>query len=556
MPDPATLPRELFLQVLYHVLGDSPDQWPHRPIQVPPEWCLVNRNWYRAATPLLYSWFEFDGHPGKIYSLWVFWLTILERPDLAVHVRHLRLLTQFKAPRLPEDAAGMYREAAPLAKKKLAEAGLGNVGDPEGDLNQGNNLPILALILLYCPRLVSLALHVAVVDPYLDALLASAVIRHWETGNAPLRLAFQSLRRLHIATDEEASPSDGSPSSIAVELTGKRRPSCIGKRRPFLRLPNLQELRLIDAVLESDVDTPSEDTSLTELTIVFNSPVENLRPVLQYTTKLTKLSLSLDTVNEQFDVSIHQKLWDAILPLRHQLEYLDLFEPPKPVPWNKRHELPKPFLLNDHLSFCCPLYQFTKLRQLCITPRLLLGNNCAHTPSLKFVSHLPRSLQSFALYGRSSQRIIEGIECLEDEISAIPLNKPLLLPLLLSIVIDSPNPPRRLQHLWRSNVPGKHIADICVRKRIMWHTNSGLLLLEGGRKTFFAIRTHNNIPTSPDNTLARLKKRRAADIVPMGLNVQGYRGVLNESSFDKWAKRVGVWEPGEDGRMWGPAPEW
>ncbi|KAL4951179.1 hypothetical protein BDW69DRAFT_170680 [Aspergillus filifer] len=68
---------------------------------------------------------------------------------------------------------------------------------------RGDNQPMLDLILLLCPNIVSLRLHVATVDPYLDAVLASAVVRDWK-GKTPPMLAYQSLRTLHIATAEAA----------------------------------------------------------------------------------------------------------------------------------------------------------------------------------------------------------------------------------------------------------------------------------------------------------------------------------------------------------------
>jgi hypothetical protein len=102
----------------------------------------------------------------------------------------------------------------------------------------------------------------------------------------------------------------------------------MNKQRAFLRLPNLQELQLIDAQLDDDLSTlEPEENSLTQLTIAFRSPVENLQPVLDYTTKLTHLSLSLSITGRHYDLQMHHDMWNALLPLRNQLVYLDIYSP-------------------------------------------------------------------------------------------------------------------------------------------------------------------------------------------------------------------------------------
>ncbi|KAL3449916.1 hypothetical protein BJX65DRAFT_305928 [Aspergillus insuetus] len=219
MPDPSGLPREVFQQILYDVIGGKPDQWPHIPC--------------RAVTPLLYAYFEFDGRRKNMMSFWCFIFTILDNPELAIHVRHLTFTDQLKPSRRVADDIDKYCKLAPTFSEELAITGLDAVGFPQEHVEVGSHRPMFALLLLHCPRLASLHFHVPSQGPYLAAILLDAIVRRWEGQPSP-KVALQHLRRLCVAIAE-----------AKVEEPERRfwvqAPVYIEKEQPFFRLPKLED---------------------------------------------------------------------------------------------------------------------------------------------------------------------------------------------------------------------------------------------------------------------------------------------------------------------------
>ncbi|KAJ0417937.1 hypothetical protein BJY00DRAFT_195169 [Aspergillus carlsbadensis] len=522
MPDPASLPREIFLQIIYDAIGGKPDQWMYCYSVLPADLCLVNKNWNHELTPLLYSRFEFNGAAENVASLWGFFRAITLRPELAAHIRMLGLTSAYK-PARPPKTAGLYRRNAKLVQRAVTQASLGHVGDAEAELRQADHRALVALILAHAPNLAMLQLHVARVDPWLDTILAHAIARRddIDSSDTPEAVAFQSLRTLYLAS-AETPPINARSTAQSHNVIY---PARMNKQRAFLRLPNLQELQLLDAQLDDDIASiEAEENSLTQLTIAFQSPVENLTPVFNYTTKLTHLSLSLSITRRHFDLQMHQDMWNALLPLRTQLIYLDLYSPEmnRDPDGYTSEQTPRTeiFKSYSHLSFCCPLRRFPKIRQLCITPFLLLGHNCRHETPLKFVNHIPPNCESFALYGGDRTWILSYIEKLAEEMALIPHNNPPLR--LNSIVVDAPWPPT-----WSGRLPYSAMVGICKEKRIMFNTAGRDFLLYGGGNTHFAKVTHNATVAGGfrNDWLVRRKMR---DVMPRGIAVDGERGTLDE----------------------------
>ncbi|CEL09306.1 hypothetical protein ASPCAL12444 [Aspergillus calidoustus] len=521
MPDPSTLPREIFLQIIYDAVGGKPDQWMYCYNILPADLCLINWNWYHTLNPVLYSRFEFNGSGDDTKALWGFFRAIILRPELAGHIRMLRLTSESK-PARPPKTAGLYRRSAKLVQRAITQAGLGHVGDAEAELRQADHRALVALILAHAPNLAMLQLHVAREDSWLDTILAHAIAsRDKDRSDTPEAVAFQSLRTLYLAS-AETPPINARRTYQSREVSY---PARMNKQRAFLRLPNLQELQLIDAQLDDDLSTlEPEENSLTQLTIAFRSPVENLQPVLDYTTKLTHLSLSLSITGRHYDLQMHHDMWNALLPLRNQLVYLDIYSPEmnKDPEGCESERTPRTELFKSysHLSFCCPLRRFLKIRQLSITPLLLLGHNCRHETPLKFVNHLPPNCESFALYGGERSWILSYIEKLAEEMALIPHNNPPLR--LNSIVVDAPWPPT-----WSGRLPYGSMVGICKEKRIMFNTAGRDFLFYGGENTHFAKVTHNAAlgAASREEWLVR---RKARDVMPRGIEVDGEKGTLDE----------------------------
>ncbi|KAL2847510.1 hypothetical protein BJY01DRAFT_212459 [Aspergillus pseudoustus] len=523
MPDPSHLPREVFLQIIYDVIGGKPDQWMYCYGLLPPDLCLVNWAWYHALTPLLYSRFEFNASGERAHALWGFFRAIILRPELAGHIRMLGLTNACKPVKPPKTAA-LYRKNAKVVQRAIGQAGLEHVGDAEAELRKADHRSLVAMILAHAPNLAMLQIHVAREDPWLDTILAHALARrNSDSSDAPEAVAFQSLRALYIAS-AEAPPIDSRSTYRSHHVSY---PARMNQQRAFLRLPKLQELQILDAQLDDDLASIElEENSLTQLTIAFRSPVENFKPVLQYTSKLTHLSLSLSITGRHYDMQMRLDMWDALLPLRNQLIYLDLYSPEmNRAPDGYEHErtprseLFKPY---THLSYCCPLRQFPKIRQLNITPLLLLGHRCRHDTPLKFVNHLPPNCESLALYGGEQSWIIYYIEQLADEMAAIPQNKQPHFPRLYSIVVDAPWPPT-----WAGRLPYRGMIDICKEKRIMFNTAGSSFLFYGGEKTHFGRLTHDSA-RGRDVRETWVVERKNRDVMPRGIVVDMQRGTLDE----------------------------
>ncbi|KAL3486212.1 hypothetical protein BJX62DRAFT_242203 [Aspergillus germanicus] len=302
------------------------------------------------------------------------------------------------------DDIGKYYKLARTFSQEMALAGLDGVGFPEEHVEAGSHRPMFALLLLHCPRLASLHIHVPSQDPYLAAILRDAIVRRWE-GQPPPKILVQA-------------------------------PVYIEKEQPFFRLPKLEDFQIVDAQFGREIGPlPQEDNVLTNLSIAFHaSLVQHLWPTLRHTNKLTHLSLSLCDARGRMeaDLGIHQDLWAALLPFKDQLEYLDLFEPEKDFERWSRDEL---FYNHRGNTYCCPLSTFTKLRHLAITPLLLLGHGCTHMAPTKFISHLPRKMEYFALYGHIPEWIHRHIHRYGDELCEIVRNVPAFP--IKSIVIDA-----------------------------------------------------------------------------------------------------------------------
>ncbi|KAL3443242.1 hypothetical protein BJX65DRAFT_209167 [Aspergillus insuetus] len=521
MPDPSTLPREIFLQIIYDAIGGKPDQWMYCYSILPADFCVLNKSWYHALNPLLYSRFEFNGSAEATKSLWGFFRAIILRPELAGHIRMLGLTSECK-PAPPPKTAGLYRKNAKLVQRAIAQAGLGHVGDAEAELRQADHRALVALILAHTPNLAMLQLHVAREDPWLDTILAHAINHRNRNGSdVPDALAFQSLRTLYLASAE--TPPINARNRYQSHHVSY--PARMNKQRAFLRLQNLQELQLIDAQLDDDLTTnQAEENHLTQLTIAFRSPVENLNLVLNYTTKLTHLSLSLSITGRHYNLQMHQDMWNALIPLRNQLLYLDLYSPEmnRDPEGYESERTPRSELFKAYkdLSFCCPLRRFPRIRQLSITPLLLLGHNCRHEPPLKFVNHLPPNCESFALYGGERLWILSYIEKLAEEMALIPHNNPPFH--LNSIVVNAPWPPT-----WSGRLPYGAMVGICKEKRIMFNTAGRDFMFYGGENMHFAKVTHNAAVRS-ETKKEWLVRRKMADVMPRGLVVDGERGTLDE----------------------------
>ena len=526
MHDPADFPRELFLEIIYHAIDAKPDQCLHCYKTVPKNWCLINKQWYEMITPLIYSRFDFDGCPKRMGAMWSFFRAIVSRPRLGSYVRTL----SFTAQRLPKS----LRTAGYASNKTIVEQAIPQAGfDRDEELQEethlelklGDRRPLIALILAHVPGLRRLELHVPESDRFLEAVLKYAV---GPAESAPSAVAFQSLKTLCLGTAEHIRGIDARyvmPSSPAV----------VNSARPFGRLPNLEELIMLDTQLDDKVgEAFSAENGITDLTIVPHirvSPtaerkdysVDSLKAILDKTTNLTHLSLAIPGFSGDTVISMHRKLWSALYGLRHKLKYLDINM--TSVQSNDPYYPPTAVLTSSE-SYCPPLAEFTKLRYLCLTPLLLHGNNCKHDPPTKLANHLPPSLESLVLYAVDSYWLAKGayIKDFDVELESIALASTIPLH---SIVIDENKYDRRLPS--SRVLPTRRLYGAAEKNEIDINTGStDQMLFQGGRRTHSAQKTYSIL--SPDIWAEWLEDFEPEKIIPKGMKVYGFRGTLDDTS--------------------------
>jgi hypothetical protein len=106
------------------------------------------------------------------------------------------------------------------------------------------------------------------------------------------------------------------------------------------------------------------------------------------------------------------------------LEYLDLYHSSATI-MSSAPDLFDDFPLSEEdtevTPFCPPLTEFTKLRQLNITPLGLAGYQCAHPAGCKFRNHLPPKLESNGIYMDPGDWAREHFHSLDRELEGIAL---------------------------------------------------------------------------------------------------------------------------------------
>ncbi|KAL4968114.1 uncharacterized protein BDV14DRAFT_197344 [Aspergillus stella-maris] len=265
--------------------------------------------------------------------------------------------------------------------------------------------PLMALIVAHCPSVHRLHMNATEDDGFLDDILC------WASYGAshpacPKALCFQNVDELSI------EPTTTSCINIGID-------------RPYYRLPKLRTFVAGSASVSFGRKRriPIEYNScIQNLCLKVNRPGFDWSNLLGVMTNLRQLSICLgidwarddsnddnaannasdfnneidnDAVvdGEEYDTGktiTQSDLWNCLLQFKDQLEYLDIYQ-----------EESKKTYASEKKWFCPPLREFTKLRHLSITPRLLLGHECEHFPPRKFRNHLPPNILSIFLYTNS-----------------------------------------------------------------------------------------------------------------------------------------------------------
>ncbi|KAL4945095.1 hypothetical protein BDV06DRAFT_55445 [Aspergillus oleicola] len=279
-----------------------------------------------------------------------------------------------------------------------------------GSLASVAQTPLTALIIALCPDLIRLNCDVWGMgeDPFFERIMSIA------TGSHPLPPIFRGKYRpmskaesiQAAGTELVVNPTCPSPS---------RGRTSISDYKNYWNLPRLKSLTILNAEMTRDVKKiPS---TIENLTIQGTNLQPHLTSLLSLTQNLRQLSLFLDV---EYSSSLpadddahpmgplqYAQTWMMLSHLKDQLEYLDLYQGAMGL-FNTTTCTPPFFATDDpsnpsaHLpSFCPPLTEFTKLRQLNIPLLGLYGYSCIHEPGTKFANHLPPALESLGLYAHA-----------------------------------------------------------------------------------------------------------------------------------------------------------
>ncbi|KAL2818176.1 hypothetical protein BDW59DRAFT_152226 [Aspergillus cavernicola] len=427
----------------------------------------------------------------------------------------------------------LYKESRPWLKPAMAAVGFSHgvsLGfdlrtGAERALNRGDTLlayqcPLVALIVAHCPNLTHLTMHLwpSGVDPWFDWTLGFAVGRQaglLELGEKPL----QRLQRLEVTTwmirGANQVVTAGAPFEISEE------------HRPFYRLPRLKELTTFRARITqsvADLDDLSNIPKTIERLTLHGLALHLMHPkrMLELTPHLRQLTLHIpgnpgnvivDPL-ENNGPSLYQRLWDWLLPFKHQLEYLDLYQ----------EEVHRMVFLDWHnaspgTNFCVPLREFTRLRQLNIPLLMLAGNSCAlHDHPVKFRNHLPPNIETLGLYTNDLASLDRWVDPtrVRKELKGIVQEGTHRRNWLKTIILDDYH---------QGNLPARTMRRIAYRRGIAWFTSSDRFLFRGGQDTPLAI-TAQGGGMSREDLHAAIESLLQQWVMPQGLTVHGIEGEM------------------------------
>ncbi|PKY08987.1 hypothetical protein P168DRAFT_315029 [Aspergillus campestris IBT 28561] len=359
--------------------------------------CLVNHNFYFAASARLYHTFIYDGSFHERNRPWKFLRTIVESPRLANQVRTVDIQHMLKhnGPRSRNFVGDLVDDYLEIVGRAVIHAGFSELGldNIVGVFRINISTPLAALIIACLPRLRTLYMNFADEDAFMEILLSYAVNvpSRWVSNKSrPQGPILQQLERLFVA-------SDGNFTRGGYSLQ-------IDENRPFTFLPSLRQLTLIKARLVPDILTWSSPPynatlppHLTRLAIDLGdcSQLSELWCLLDSLPGLTHLSLDFSGVPSWVLRSYSNAvLWKRLARFQDTLEELDISMGPS----STFGDPPRSFSPGCS-PFCTPVWQFHKLKRLSIQPDILLGNCKDHPAPTQPVGHLADGLERLLLYG-------------------------------------------------------------------------------------------------------------------------------------------------------------
>ncbi|KAL3463449.1 hypothetical protein BJX64DRAFT_287467 [Aspergillus heterothallicus] len=534
------LPLEIWRQILWEYMhvDYQLDAHPHiaQDNRFPAAICAVSRQWHERFNPILYHRFDFGHLPTEIKPLWCFLRTLVARPDLANLVREITFFSPrvnvpfdfLERPDVKRHLESLYTPNKDLAQQAMVQARFDHSGLPGGDLmplatkylscdvslnidkNYHENLVAVlqALVLAHAPQVTRLSLQTLPNDPFLERILyVAGAFRN----NNSVGIAFQNLEVLNVAPNNTRNQYLGSSGVVRNGQT------VLSSRRQYQNLPKLKELRLLAGRI--DHNAVQDVTAVEKLCLAdIHNYRDQIEPLLSLSSELRQLSISS---RYEKGPLFHSKFWPFISHLKDKLEYLDFYESPHNYMPNQTryfHEV------DDELSFCPPLAEFTKLRVLKTTPLILYGHNCkVHNTPRKLRSHMPPNLESLGLYTERSAWLSTYIPQLESELEGI--------------VLDA-IPRQKLSHIVVDSIdrfPYMKMRTAAEQHNIRCVTPSGAMAC-GGTETTFADQC---LPRNSTDAIKLNLSRNiaAAAMLPKRMQVHSLDGTM-KNAYDVRTKRL------------------
>ncbi|KAJ9399917.1 hypothetical protein DTO282F9_3265 [Paecilomyces variotii] len=368
MPDPASLPPELFGMILHEVIRQNRDNHgsPEKrfdpallPLEIPSkdldaavrrlpdarseerqlsDLCRVGKQWRDLVQPTLYETFTYRRERQSLRNLWLYLRTILSRPELASCVKHLEIRA-WGCWVIPSDVEKPENQLTlSQAERVVLKAAIGDAGFNEKDEfnmfwaieKNADRTPLMAILLTRLPNVESIQAHVPAWCYYLSEIFKKAIEKEEEgtTNRSPRYRAFQKLSRAEFFCEGYHCNDTGHPWERYYDLN-------LDYLWPVFYLPQLKVLGLYDlnprgaaAIFDKNA---RQISPVVDLTIVLDHPLseenDDLWTLLDLPETLDTLRLSvMKTLETDPVTTLKRKLWPSLDRFKDQLFHLDLHE--------------------------------------------------------------------------------------------------------------------------------------------------------------------------------------------------------------------------------------
>ncbi|KAL2810802.1 hypothetical protein BJX63DRAFT_400946 [Aspergillus granulosus] len=402
MPDPASLPVEIFTQILATALDqceyDLNNETDLRQLR---RLLTLNRRWYNVLLPRLYSKWTYNGARHTWVSLWKFVRTALSNRQLAEMVHTLNVGNWGFYPSLVQydevaacDKLELTNDDFDLMRKAIRAAFCdcpnlemleSKILDPQSLANRDRR-PLIILLLICLPNISTIYMHLPWSTPLLQPVLEE-ILRYQDRGSSLPCL--RHLTHLYLLADVSArqGKTKGSPdASFRLDSIW-----------PLLYFPTLDSLSLygLDTDGAASLLARCEDKvcRFQHLRIVIGKystcATSDVQALVKLPRILTRFSIFWDYGPQEFDcdpmISVVE-LWDALQKHRESLEHLEVF-----YDGSRSDDYAAP----GHFGLLQP---FQRLQRLDTQLKVLLGGRTKeYVAPFRLKDTLPRSLEALVL---------------------------------------------------------------------------------------------------------------------------------------------------------------